>query len=175
MTVSGHPETNEYGSWYQGYINLVPENDVVAAVEAQTSDTASLLGGISEEAAAFRYAPEKWSIKQIVGHLADAERVFGYRILAIARGETAALPAFDENEYVKNGGFDDRPFAELVAELAAVRKASIAMLRGFAESAWMREGVANNARQTVRAVAYTMVGHERHHMKVLRERYLSAM
>jgi len=168
------PQANEHHPYFSRYIDLVPEEDIVGAMEAQARDTAALLAGVGEEKAAFRYAPKKWSVKQVVGHVTDAERVFGYRLLAIARGETQSLPSFDEGDYMRAANFDDRPFADLVDELAAVRHATLLMLRGLSDEAWTRIGTANNAATSARAVAYTLLGHERHHVKVLRERYLAS-
>src|SRR5947199_1339298 len=108
------PQPNDYAPYFQHYIDLVPEDDIAAAMESQGRDTAALLAGISEEKAAFRYAPDKWSIKQVVGHVTDAERVFAYRLMCIARGESKSLPGFDENEYVREADFDAVPFAQLV-------------------------------------------------------------
>src|SRR5205085_4847084 len=105
-----------------------------------------------EEKAAFRYAPEKWSIKQVVGHITDAERVFEYRLLCIARGETQSLPGFDENDYMRNANFDELPFAELVEGLAAARRATLSLVRGLSEEAWTRAGIANQNKTSVRAL-----------------------
>jgi|ERR1051325_2628770 hypothetical protein len=171
---SGRPNDGEFHHLHASYVALVPEEDICAAAESAARDVAALLAGIDEENSKHRYAAEKWSIKQLVGHVADAERIFAYRALCIARGETQSLPGFDENEYMRQANFDERPFAELVADLNAARQSSIALLRGFGDEAWMREGVANKQRVTVRGVGYAMVGHARHHMNVLRERYLQS-
>jgi len=119
MKNAGRPQAGEYGSSFQEYIDLAPEEDVVAALEAQSEETAALLGGLSEEQASQRYAPDKWSIKQIVGHVTDGERIFAYRALSIARGETTPLPGFDQDPYVANSGADDRSISDLAAELDA--------------------------------------------------------
>lgn len=171
-TIAGRPQTNEHAPYFSRYIDLVPEDDVAGAIEAQGRETAALLAKVSEEKAAFRYSPEKWSIKQVVGHVTDAERVFAYRLMSIARGESQSLPGFDENDYVRNANFDEIPFAELVEGLAATRRATLALVRGLSPEAWTRAGTANEKPTTVRAVAYTLLGHERHHLRVLRERYL---
>ena len=168
------PQPNEYAPEFDRYISLVSEDDIVAAIEAQTKETAALLASISEEKSTFRYAPEKWSIKQVVGHVADGERVFAYRLLCIARGETQSLPGFDENDYMRGANFDDLPFAAIVDNLAVVRRATLSLLRGLSAEAWTRIGVANENKISVRAIAYGIVGHERHHLRVLRERYLTA-
>ena len=168
------PQANEHAPYFSRYIDLVPGDDIIPVIEAQTRETAALLGGISEEKSAFRYAPEKWSIKQLVGHITDSERVFAYRLLCIARGETQSLPGFDENDYMRGSNFDDLPFAELVDGLAAVRRSTLSLLRGLSDEAWRRSGTANQNKISVRALAYALLGHERHHLRVLRERYLTA-
>ena len=168
------PQPNEYAPYFDRYISLVGEDDIAGAIERQTRETAAMLASIGEEKSAFRYAPEKWSIKQVVGHVTDAERIFAYRLLCIARGETQSLPGFDENDYMRKANFDDLPFAELVDGLAAVRRATLALMRGLSDQAWSRSGVANQNPISVRALAYTLLGHERHHLRVLRDRYLSA-
>ncbi|MGH9422050.1 MAG: DinB family protein, partial [Thermoanaerobaculia bacterium] len=144
MKNAGRPQAGEYGSFYQNYINNVPEDDVVPALEAQARETATLLGGLSEEQASGRYAPDKWSIKQLVGHVIDGERVFAYRALAIARGETQSLPGFDQDPYVVNGGADERSISDLAEELATVRRANVMMFRAFSEEAWQRMGTASD-------------------------------
>ena len=168
------PQPNEFAPDFNRYISLVSEDDVVAAIERQTEERAALLASIGEEKSTFRYAPEKWSIKQVFGHIADGERVFAYRLLCIARGETQSLPGFEENDYVRAANFDDLPFAAIVDNLAAVRKATLSLMRGLSAEAWTRIGVANGNKISARAIAYVIAGHERHHLRVLRERYLTA-
>ncbi len=157
--------------FYQRYVDLVPEKDIVSALDEQGRKTASLLRSISDEKASFRYAPEKWSVKQVVGHFTDAERIFGYRALAIARGETKSLPGFDENAYAASGESDRRSIGELADEYETVRRSTVALFKGLSENAWDRSGVANDAPVDVRGLAYIILGHERHHLRVLRDRY----
>ena len=171
MANVGYPEQTEYASFYAGYVKNVTEDDVVGALEAQSRETAALLARIDDEKASYRYAPEKWSVKQVVGHFADAERVFLYRALAIARGDKASLPGFDENDYMHNANFDERPMRSIAEEYATARAATLATFRGFSDEAWQRSGTANNAGVSVRALAHIVLGHERHHLRVLRERY----
>ena len=172
MANVGHPDPAEYAPYYANYVGNVTEDDVVAALEAQARATAELLARVDEEKASYRYAPEKWSVKQIVGHVTDAERIFAYRALAVARGDKNSLPGFDENDYVRNANFDEIPFVDLVEGLAATRRATLALVRGLSREAWTRAGTANENKISARAVAYVIVGHERHHVRVLRERYL---
>ncbi len=172
MTNPGKPQTGEYASYYQNYIDLANEDDIVGALDAQARETAALLGGLTDEEAAHRYAPDKWSVKQVVGHIIDAERVFAYRALSIARGETKPLPGFDQEPFVINARFDDRPLSDLAEELAAVRRGNVMMMRALSDDAWRRIGTASENPVSPRAIAYIMLGHERHHLRIVRERYL---
>ena len=172
MTNAGRPQTGEYNTYYQKYIDLAAEDDIVAGLDAQARETGALLGKLTDAQAAHRYAPDKWSIKQIVGHITDAERVFAYRILAIARGEMKPLPGFDQEPYVVNGGFDGRTMSDLAEELATVRRANVMMMRALSDEAWRRIGTASENPVSARALAFIMLGHERHHLRIIRERYL---
>lgn len=165
------PEANDYAEFYAGYIAEVPEEDVLSALQEQSSVTQKIFASLDESRASHRYAPEKWSVKEVMGHLADAERVFGYRALAIARGETQSLPGYDENSYVETARFDDWRIGDLAEQYALLRRANIVFFRNLPEDAWNRRGIANETGVTVRAIAYSIVGHERHHLGVLRERY----
>jgi uncharacterized damage-inducible protein DinB len=166
------PEANEYPSSYSRYIERVPESDVVAAMEAQSGDTAALLQSIDDARAGHRYAEGKWSIKEVLGHIADAERVFGYRLVSFSRADAAPLPSFEEEDWTREGSFDAWPLADLVEHFGALRKANLLALRNLREDAWDRVGTANDNEASVRALAYCLLGHERHHLGVLRERYL---
>ena len=165
------PDSSEYGSWYAGYVSLVPEEDVLSAIETQSSETQKLLASLDEAKAAHRYAEGKWSIKEVIGHITDAERVFGYRALCISRGEQQPLPGFDEKEYMASANFDAWKLGDLAEMYALGRRANIVMFRNLADEAWTKVGTASNYPVSVRALAYIIVGHERHHLKVLRERY----
>ena len=156
---------------YAPYIALVPEDDVLSAMEKQSSATQRIFSALDEQKASYRYAAGKWSVKQIIGHLSDAERVFGYRALAVARGEQQSLPGFDENPYVEHAAFDAWRLGDLAEYYALTRRANIVFFRNLPEEAWERRGIANGNAITVRALAYAIVGHERHHLGVLRERY----
>lgn len=165
------PEPTEYAPYYGRYIDLVTESDIVPALEKQAGETAKLLGSVDEKRSAFRYAPEKWSIKQLVGHVADAERVFTYRALTFGRGDTTALPGFEQEDWMRTSDFDRWSFADLRENLAAVRRASLLLFRNLPQEAWMRKGTASGNPVSVRALAYMTLGHERHHLRVLREKY----
>jgi hypothetical protein len=172
MKNAGRPQTGEFASYYARYIDLATEDDIVAALDAQSHETATLLGGISEEQASHRYEPDKWSVKQLVGHVIDGERIFAYRALRIGRGDTTPLPGFEQEPYVVNAGSDDRTISDLAEELAAVRRSNVMMLRALPSEAWGRTGTASDSPISVRALAFIMLGHERHHLRILRARYL---
>ena len=174
MTTSVRPVADEHSPYYDKYIALVSEPDAVTALERQLEELLLFFRGLSEAQGALRYAPGKWSIKQVIGHISDGERVFAYRALRFARADATPLPGFDENIYAANGGFDQLPLASLVDGLEAVRRSSIALFRTLDDAAWMRRGKANDAEISVRALAYVIAGHARHHVGILKERYLAA-
>lgn len=167
----GRPEPDEIPSPWLGYIKRVPELDPVMVCAAQIEETAAVLHGLSEQDAMHRYARGKWSVKEVVGHLADVERIMAYRALRIARGDATPLPGFDENAYVPVAQFDARSLADLVGELRTARAATLALLRSFDADAWRRRGTASGKPVSVRALAYMIPGHERHHLEILRTRY----
>lgn len=166
------PTERDYPQFFAGYVSLVPEDDILSVIEQQSSETQRLISSLDEARATHRYAEGKWSVKEVIGHVTDSERVFGYRALCIARGEKNSLPGFDEKEYMQNANFDAWRLGDLAESYALVRRSNIVLFRNLPEDAWDRRGIANNNEITVRALAYVLVGHERHHLKVLRERYL---
>lgn len=168
----GRPNPSEYAESFGRYIVKVPDGDVVEILAEQIEDTVRLLAGVTDQQALFRYAPGKWSVKEVVGHIADTERVMSYRALRFARGDSTPLPGFDENRLVAHAGFDRRPLAGLLDELQAVRRATVALFRGLDPEAGVRQGVANEKTVSVRALAYVIAGHERHHREILADRYL---
>lgn len=170
----GRPDTTEYLSYYGKYISMVPDDDILAVLESQMEDTAGFLGTIPESQASFRYAPDKWSIKELVGHVIDGERVFAYRALRFARNDKTPLPGFEQDDYVRNGAFDNCRLSDLAAELKSVRQATLFLFKHLDEDAWKRRGVANDDEVSVRALAYIIAGHELHHREILRTRYLSS-
>jgi uncharacterized protein (TIGR03083 family) len=170
-TVIGRPETDEIPPHFVAYIARVTENDPVAALAAQIDVTTALLRGVSDSDSLKRYAPGKWSVKEVVGHLADTERIMSYRALRVARGDETPLPGFDENAYVPPAKFDGRPLAELVADLRTVRAGTVALFRSFDADAWRRRGTASGKAISVRALGYMIPGHERHHVEILKTRY----
>lgn len=170
-TAVGRPAAHEFNEHYAPYIARVTEPDPVDAMTRQIEDTVNLLSGVSDAAALTRYAPGKWSVKEVVGHVTDGERVFSYRAMRIARADTTALASFDENAYIAAAGFDRRPLQDVVNELRDVRRATLALFRSFDAAAWARLGTASGKPVSVRALAYIIAGHERHHVAILRERY----
>ena len=166
------PAADEYSPYHSVYVNAVPEGNVLDLLERQARETIALLGSIGEEKSKHRYAEGKWSIRGVVGHVTDAERVFTYRALTFARGDRNALPGFEENEWADTSNADRRTLAQLLDEFAAVRAATVALFRGFGEAELARQGTASGQRVTPRGLLYVVAGHERHHVRILRERYL---
>lgn len=169
------PSPAEYAPYYQSYIDQVNETDIMQVLRSELDDLDVLLGNVPAEQETYAYADGKWTIRQIVGHLIDGERVFGYRALCIARGEKQNLPGFDENEYMTTAPYNAIELEDLLSELRLVRLSNIAMFRSLDDAAWERTGTANANDVTVRAIAFIMAGHLRHHMNVLRERYSAAV
>jgi len=166
------PRPEELGAWYHGYVALVPEGDVLARLEQGLEETRALLERFGEERGGHRYAAGKWSVKEIVGHLIDAERVFSYRALRIARGDATPLAGFEQDDYVATGGADRRSLDDLVTELAHLRAADLCLFRGLTAEDWRRTGTASGSPFIACAFPYVLAGHETHHRRVLAERYL---
>lgn len=170
---SGRPEPGEYAAYAQADFDLVAGDDAVAALGAAAAETLALFGPLDEKAiAGLAYAPGKWTIKEVLGHLADDERIFAYRALTIARGDGAELAGFDENLYVANAGFEERLLADLLADYRSVRQASVTLFAGLPAAAWLRRGIVNGYSATTRGLAFHIAAHELHHLRILRERYL---
>jgi uncharacterized damage-inducible protein DinB len=165
------PRPEEYTAFYDGYIRRVPEGDVLVALEQQRDTARERFAALDDESSAHRYAPEKWSIKQVLGHLADTERVMSYRALAFAREDPGALPGMEQEPWAAAGSFDEQPWRDLVASFAAVRDSTLWLVRGLPEEAWSRRGTASGHSITVRALIWIIAGHELYHRELLRERY----
>jgi uncharacterized damage-inducible protein DinB len=168
------PEVGEYVPYYDRYISLVPGADILATLDAQRRQTMTLLCGRDEADGDFRYAPGKWSAKEVLGHVCDTERIFAYRALRIARGDQTPIEGFEQDDYVRNGPFTQIPLSEIIEDYIAVRRATLTLLRNLDEPAWTRRGVANKNEVTVRALAYIIAGHELHHRHILEEKYFNA-
>jgi len=173
ISTATRPDPSEHVPYYGKYIALVPEADAIQALESQIADGLALLRTIPEAKGDHRYGSGKWTIKEVIGHLIDAERVFAYRALRFARNDQTAVPGFDETTYVPAGGFGRRTLADLAAEWELVRRSNLAMFRGLDAGAWPRQGTANGNAISVRALAFIIAGHGRHHAALLRERYLA--
>lgn len=171
---SGRPQPGEYAPFAEKYIALVPEGDIVARLEQQRRDLVLLLSGRSEQDGDFSYAAGKWTVKQVLGHINDTERIFVYRALRIARGDKTPLPGFEQDNYVHDGGFELRSLADLIEDFIAVRRASVSLFRNLPDAAWTRTGTASNHDFSVRAFAYMTAGHELHHTKILATKYFPA-
>ena len=169
------PEATEYADYYANYISKVPGSDVLSVLESQRLQMLQLFAGRSERDGSFRYAPGKWTVKEVLGHITDTERIFSYRALRIARGDQTPLPGFEQDDYVRSGAFGDRTLAGLAEEFGAVRTASVSLLRSFNEEAWSRRGVASQKEVTVRALGFMIAGHQIHHRIILEERYFPAI
>ena len=171
--MNGQPLESEYAPYYRGYVEQVTEHDILPVLRSQLDALDVLLGRVAPERETYRYAEGKWSIREIVGHLIDGERVFGYRAFSIARGDRNNMPGFDQDEYMLSAPYNRLELEDLLSEFRLVRLSNIAMLRNLDEESWLRMGTANDAQITVRALTFIMAGHVRHHLGILRERYLS--
>lgn len=172
-TLIARPGTDEYAPYYGTYIGKVPDGDLRAMLASQLVETLALVRSIPESRGGHRYAPDKWSIKGVLGHLADSERIFSYRALRIGRGDTTPLPGFEQDDYVPMGNFDARTLRDLADELAAVRQATLHLFAHLDQAAFERRGTASGKPVSVRALAYIIAGHELHHVGILKTRYLS--
>ena len=171
-TTTTSPARNEAADYYFTYIDKVPQGDICEILKTQVTETLGLLHGISEEQSLARYAPDKWSIRQVVSHLNDTERLFVFRAMWFARGFDSPLPSFDQDVAVSTAGADERPLRSHVEEFQAIRAATLAFFQHLPADAWMRRGIASDNPFTVRALAYISAGHVTHHARILRERYL---
>jgi uncharacterized damage-inducible protein DinB len=168
------PDASEFQAYYGRYIDRVPDGDLLQTLRAQLDDTRALVREAGEARGGHRYEPGKWSIREVLGHVIDAERIFAYRALRIARGDATPLPGFDENAYAEVSNADARTLAQLAEELEHVRMSTIALFRGLDDAALARMGTASGGPASARALAWIIAGHERHHQLLLRERYLAA-
>ena len=167
------PEESEFLPYYARYIDLVGAGDVLDTLATQMKETQMLLRGLPAAMGSHRYAPGKWSVNEMLGHMIDAERIFSVRALRFARSDSQPLPGFEQDDYVRNSSLDEYPLAELASELDVVRQSTVFMFHHMEEAAWMRRGIASGAEVSVRALAYIVAGHELHHRQILRTRYLA--
>ena len=169
------PEATEYADYYAKYISKVPGTDLLNVLESERAEMLRLLASRTERDGNFRYAPEKWTIKETLGHISDAERIFAYRALRIGRGDKTPLPGFEQDDFVRGGGHAGRTLTDLMEEFSAVRAASITLFRSFDENAWSQRGVASQKEVTARAIGFMVAGHQIHHRMILEERYFPAI
>jgi len=167
------PQPGEYAPYYDRYISLIAGTDILGTLDAQRRQMMLLLSGRDESDGDFRYAPDKWNAKEVLGHVCDTERIFAYRALRIARGDQTPLAGFEQDDYVKHGPFAQAPLAEIVEDYIAVRRATLTLFRNLDEAAWGLRGVASKNEVSVRALAYMIAGHEVHHRTILEEKYFS--
>jgi len=168
----GRPQPNEAASYYSKYIERVSSDDIVAVLATQFEETVDLLSDISEEQSLYRYAPDKWSMRELLGHVNDTERVFTFRALWFARGFQDPLPSYDQEVAVAVAESDRVSWASHIEEFRGIRSATVAFFRNLPAEAWLRSGIASDNSVTVRAIAYIVAGHASHHLAILRERYL---
>ena len=166
------PDSTEYAPYYEKYISLVPEGEIVVTLGKQIESTLGLIRGLSAAQGDLRYAPGKWSVKEVIGHLIDGERIFAYRALRFARNDATPLPGFDENSFVDNAGFASRDLADLAEEFEHTRKSNVYLFKSLDGDPSLRRGVASDNAISVRAIASIIAGHELHHLEILRTRYL---
>ena len=167
------PDASEYLAYYGRYIDQVPDGDLLQTLRDQLDETLALVRGLDEARGGHRYAPGKWSIRDVLSHVIDAERIFAYRALRIARGDRTPLASFDENAYAQAANADARTLADLAQELEHVRRGNLLFFASLDDEALARRGTASDAEVSVRALAWIIAGHERHHVTLLRERYLA--
>lgn len=168
------PQPGEYAPYYESYISLIQGDDILTTLDRQRRETMLLLSCRGERDGDFRYAPDKWSAKEVLGHICDTERVLAYRALRLSRADATPLEGFEQDDYVRNGPFARRPLEDQVEDFIAVRRATLSLLRNLDEAAWSRRGMANKNEITVRALAYIIAGHELHHRRILEEKYFAA-
>ncbi len=166
------PLPGDYNEYYQKYMDLLPDTDILQFMEEQGEAAARYFAGISEDQADIRYAPGKWSIREVVGHVSDTERVFAYRALRFSRGDDTPLPGFEQDLYVKNGAARDRSLSSLAEEFHQLRISNVRLFRGFTAEMWQRHGMASEARLTVGAIPFVMAGHLQHHLNMIQQDYL---
>lgn len=169
------PESGEYAPYYDRYISRVPPGDILTILEEQMENTMGFCADIDEEKAGYRYGEGKWSLKEVVGHIVDTERILAYRAFRFARKDETPLPGFEQDDYVKHSNYRERTLQNILKEFRAVRNSTIALFGNFDDAVWTYQGVASGFNISVRALAYILAGHELHHRKILEERYLSRL
>lgn len=167
------PATDEYNEYYQGYVSQVTEADLLGVLAAQRDEVRAVFGSLDESKGTFSYAEGKWTVKEMLSHIVDGERHFAYRVLRIARGDTTPIEGFEQDLYIENSHANDRTFEDMIGEFTELRNANLRQLRNLSETDWLRTGTASGFTFSVRALGYIMAGHVRHHLAILKERYLA--
>ena len=166
------PTESEYPEYYQPYVKLVPDGDIVQTLQENPLAVVNLFEGIPEEEALYRYASGKWSVKEVLGHIIDTERIMSYRLMRVARGDQTPLAGFNETDYVQAAQTNSLSIGAILKDFKATRNASITLIQNIPQEAWTNKGNANGMEITTRALAYIIAGHEMHHRKIVEERYL---
>jgi DinB superfamily len=169
----GRPEPGEYAPYHERYISLITGSDILTTLDSERRKTMLLLSGRDEDEGNFRYAPDKWTAKEVLGHVCDTERVFAYRTLRIARGDRTPMEGFEQDDYVRNGPWGRVALADAIEDYIGVRRATLTLLRNLDEAEWLRKGIANDNEVSVRAIAYLIAGHELHHRRILEHKYFA--
>lgn len=167
------PKVTEYAPYYQRYIDLLTTDDIFSFFKQQAEEILALFTNLSEDQASFRYAEKKWTIKEVLAHIVDSERIFGYRVLAISRGEKNPLPGFAENDYVRNGKYENRSLKSLLAEYSHLSSANLELFKSLDEEMLSQKGTASGKEVTARAILFVTIGHEKHHLEIIKSRYLA--
>lgn len=167
------PDRNEYDPYYEKYVSLVADADIVDALASQPTRLQDIVTGLPEDKGAFAYDAGKWSIKEVLSHLIDGERMFAYRLFRISRGDETPIEGFEQDGYIENAHANGRSFAELLEEFSLLRRANLMLVKNLNDDGWARVGTANNVKITSRALIYIMAGHIDHHLNILKERYLA--
>ena len=175
MMTQKRPQSNDYAPYYGKYVMLVPEGDFLEILETQLQELKQLLEPLTDQQADFRYAPGKWSIKETLGHINDAERIFAVRILRIARGDETPLPGFEQDDFVKVSNASSRKLADLLEEFTAIRRATIALMRSLDDASWLRRGTASGEPVSVLAIAFIIAGHVLHHRNIFAAKYMPVL
>jgi hypothetical protein len=166
--------STEYASYYSKYVDLVPEGDLTSILLQQMNETVDIVKGLTEQQAHFSYGVGKWSIKEVIGHISDTERIMGYRLLSFARGEKAELPGYDDNEYVRNAYFNSLSLQDILDNFKITRESTLQLIKSLPNEAYLRRGKANGSEVSVRAIICIIAGHELHHRKLIKERYIGS-
>ena len=167
------PEPSEYNEYYGNYISLIDDTDLLGTLESQIREASDLFAGFPEERGSHAYAAGKWTIKELISHILDGERIFAYRLLRIARGDATPLEGFEQDDYIGTSHANERSFSDLLCEFGELRAANLRLMRSMDEADWRRMGTASGFPVSARALAFIMAGHVRHHLNIVSERYLA--